>query len=62
MALAWTLRDARMTSTLIGVSSLEQLEDSLRALDNLGFSDGELAEVDRYATESDINLWARSSA
>jgi L-glyceraldehyde 3-phosphate reductase len=62
MALAWTLRDARMTSTLIGVSSLEQLEDSLRALDNLAFSDGELAEVDRYATESDINLWARSSA
>jgi L-glyceraldehyde 3-phosphate reductase len=57
MALAWTLRDARMTSTLIGVSSLEQLEDSLDALDNLDFSDGELAEVDGYATESGINLW-----
>jgi L-glyceraldehyde 3-phosphate reductase len=57
MALAWTLRDPRMTSTLIGVSSLEQLEDSLDALDNLDFSDEELAEVDRYATESGINIW-----
>ncbi len=61
LALAWTLRDPRMTSTLIGVSSLEQLEDSLRALDNLDFTDEELAEIDRYATESDINLWAASS-
>jgi L-glyceraldehyde 3-phosphate reductase len=61
MALAWTLRDPRMTSTLIGVSSLAQLEDSLRALDNLDFSDDELAEIDRYATDADINLWARSS-
>jgi L-glyceraldehyde 3-phosphate reductase len=61
LALAWTLRDARMTSTLVGASSVEQLEDSLSALDNLGFSDDELAEIDRYATESDINLWSRSS-
>jgi L-glyceraldehyde 3-phosphate reductase len=61
MALAWTLRDPRMTSTLIGASSAEQLEDSLHALDNLAFTDEELAEIDRYATESDINLWARSS-
>ncbi|HZT14739.1 MAG TPA: L-glyceraldehyde 3-phosphate reductase [Gaiellaceae bacterium] len=60
-ALAWTLRDPRMTSTLIGVSSLEQLEDSLRALDNLDFTEEELDEIDRYATESDINLWASSS-
>jgi L-glyceraldehyde 3-phosphate reductase len=57
MALAWTLRDTRMTSTLIGVSSVEQLEDSLDALDNLEFSDEELAEIDRYATESGINIW-----
>jgi L-glyceraldehyde 3-phosphate reductase len=57
MALAWTLRDPRMTSTLIGVSSVEQLEDSLDALDNLEFSDEELAEIDRYATESGINIW-----
>jgi L-glyceraldehyde 3-phosphate reductase len=62
MALAWTLRDPRMTSTLIGASSVAQLEDSLGALGNLDFSDDELAEIDRYGTESDINLWARSSA
>src|SRR5512146_280869 len=62
MALAWTLRDQRMTSTLIGASSVAQLEDSLGALANLGFSEDELAEIDRYATESDINIWARSSA
>jgi L-glyceraldehyde 3-phosphate reductase len=57
MALAWTLRDPRMTSTLAGASSIEQLEDNIKALDNLDFSDEELAEIDRYATESDINLW-----
>src|SRR5262249_42349524 len=62
MALAWTLRDPRMTSTLVGASSVAQLEDSLHALDNLDFNDEELAEIDRYATESAINLWARSSA
>jgi L-glyceraldehyde 3-phosphate reductase len=62
MSLAWTLRDPRMTSTLIGASSVAQLEDSLGALDRLDFSDDELAEIDRYATESGINLWARSSA
>jgi L-glyceraldehyde 3-phosphate reductase len=60
MALAWTLRDARMTSTLPGASSLQQLEDNIEALDNLDFSDEELAEIDRYATESDINLWPGS--
>jgi L-glyceraldehyde 3-phosphate reductase len=62
MALAWTLRDPRMTSTLIGASSVAQLDDSLGALDNLEFSEDELAEIDRYATEAPINLWARSSA
>jgi L-glyceraldehyde 3-phosphate reductase len=62
MSLAWTLRDPRMTSTLIGASSVAQLEDSLGALDRLDFSGDELAEIDRYATESGINLWARSSA
>ena len=61
MALAWTLRDPRMTSTLVGASSVEQLEANLRALDRLDFSDEELAEIDGYATESDINLWAESS-
>jgi L-glyceraldehyde 3-phosphate reductase len=62
LALAWTLRDPRMTSTLIGASSVAQLEDSLGALGRLDFSEDELAEIDRHATESGINLWARSSA
>ena len=61
MALAWTLRDPRMTSTLIGASSVAQLEDSLGALQQLDFTEDELAEIDRYATDSGINLWARSS-
>ena len=61
MALAWTLRDPRMTSTLIGASSVAQLEDSLGALRMPDFSDDELAEIDRYATDGGINLWARSS-
>jgi L-glyceraldehyde 3-phosphate reductase len=62
LALAWTLRDPRVTSALIGASSVAQLEDNLAALDNLDFSDEELAEIDRHATESGINLWASSSA
>jgi L-glyceraldehyde 3-phosphate reductase len=61
MALAWTLRDPRMTSTLIGVSSVAQLEDSLGALDNLKFTPDELAEIDRYADEGHLNLWSSSS-
>jgi L-glyceraldehyde 3-phosphate reductase len=61
MAVAWVLRDPRVTSALIGASSVAQLEDSLGALDNLSLSSDELAEIDRYATESDINLWAASS-
>jgi len=62
LALAWTLRDSRMTSTLIGASSVEQLDDSLGALETPGFSDDELAEIDRYATDARINIWASSSA
>ena len=61
MALAWTLRDARVTSTLIGASSVAQLEDNVAAIDRLGFTADELAEIDRHATESEINLWASSS-
>jgi len=61
MSLAWTLRDPRMTSTLIGASSVAQLEDSLGAIRNLDFTDEELELINRYATESQINLWARSS-
>jgi L-glyceraldehyde 3-phosphate reductase len=62
MALAWTLRDTRMTSTVIGASSVAQLEANLAALDNLSFTPDELDEIDRHATESGINLWAPSSA
>jgi L-glyceraldehyde 3-phosphate reductase len=61
MALAWTLRDPRMTSTLVGASSVAQLENNVAALERPDFTDEELAEIDRYATESDVNLWAASS-
>jgi L-glyceraldehyde 3-phosphate reductase len=61
LALAWTLRDHRVTSALVGASSVEQLDDNIAALDNLDFSDEELTEIDRYATDSGINLWAASS-
>jgi L-glyceraldehyde 3-phosphate reductase len=57
LALAWTLRDPRITSTLVGVSSMEQLEGNVATLEHLELSDEELAEVDRYATESGINIW-----
>jgi L-glyceraldehyde 3-phosphate reductase len=61
MALAWVLRDERVTSALIGASSVAQLEDNIAALDRLGFSDDELVEIDRYATDGAINIWAASS-
>jgi L-glyceraldehyde 3-phosphate reductase len=61
LALAWTLRDPRVTSTLIGASSVEQLESNVGAIDNLDFTAEELAEIDRYATDADINIWAKSS-
>ncbi len=48
MALAWTLRDPRVTSALIGASSVAQLEDNVAALDRLAFTDDELAEIDRH--------------
>jgi len=61
MALAWVLRDARVTSALIGASSVAQLEDNIVSVEGLGFTDDELAEIDRYATEGAINIWAASS-
>jgi L-glyceraldehyde 3-phosphate reductase len=61
MALAWALRDDRVTSVLIGASSVGQLEDSLGALDNLAFSDDELSLIDGHAVDAGINLWKRSS-
>jgi L-glyceraldehyde 3-phosphate reductase len=62
MALAWTLRDPRVTTALIGASSVAQLEANVAALDQLDFGDDELSEIDRYATESGVNLWAASSS
>ncbi len=58
MALQWVLRDPRVTSAVIGASSVEQLDDNLDALDGAPFSDGELREIDQFATESDVNMWA----
>jgi L-glyceraldehyde 3-phosphate reductase len=62
LALVWALRDPRMTSLVIGASSVAQLEDNVAALTNTDLTDAELAEIDRYATESGIDLWAESSA
>jgi L-glyceraldehyde 3-phosphate reductase len=62
MAVAWTLRDPRVTSALLGASSVAQLENNVAALGNLAFDDEELAEIDRHATEAGINLWAESSS
>jgi L-glyceraldehyde 3-phosphate reductase len=61
MAVAWTLRDPRVTSALLGASSVAQLENNVAALGRLDFGDDELAEIDRYATEAGVNLWAESS-
>ena len=61
MALAWVLRDPRVTSALIGVSSVEQLENNVAALERLDFDPDELGEIDSYAQEGEINIWARSS-
>ncbi|MEQ1951223.1 L-glyceraldehyde 3-phosphate reductase [Mesorhizobium sp. CN2-181] len=61
MALAWVLRGGRVTTALIGASRPEQVEDCVGALDNLDFSDAELAEIDSYARDADINLWATSA-
>ncbi|MBC9820082.1 L-glyceraldehyde 3-phosphate reductase [Terrabacter sp. MAHUQ-38] len=62
MALAWVLRDQRVTSVLIGASSVTQLEDSLGSLRNLDFSAEELEKIDKHAVEGGINLWKRSSS
>ncbi len=61
LALAWCLRDERVTSVLVGASSVEQLDDSLGALDHLDFTADELAEIDRHAVEGGIDLWRTSS-
>jgi L-glyceraldehyde 3-phosphate reductase len=61
LAIAWVLRDARVTSALIGASSVRQLEQNVTALQRLDFDAQELEEIDRYAQEGGINLWAASS-
>lgn len=61
MALAWTLRDPRVTSALVGASSVSQLEQNVAALDAPDFDESELAEIDRYAVDGQINIWANSS-
>jgi L-glyceraldehyde 3-phosphate reductase len=61
LALSWVLRDPRVTSVLIGASSVEQLENSLGAVNGPEFADSELTEIDQHAVEAGINLWATSS-
>jgi L-glyceraldehyde 3-phosphate reductase len=61
MAIAWTLRDPRVTSALVGASSVSQLEQNLGALDRLDFDQSELEQIDRYAVEGHIDIWATSS-
>lgn len=61
MALAWVLRDGAITTALIGASKPQQIVDCVGCIDNLEFSAAELAEIDSYAIDEDINLWARSS-
>jgi L-glyceraldehyde 3-phosphate reductase len=62
MALAWVLRDPRITSTLIGASNSAQIRENVGALDYLAFSAEELAAIDALAQEGGINLWEKSSA
>ena len=62
MALAWALRDSRVTSVLIGASSVSQLEANVASTRHLGFEDDELTAIDAHAVEAGVNLWARSSA
>jgi len=61
LALAWTLRDARVTSALVGVSRIEQLEANLAALERPEFTPEELAEIDKHAVEAGVNIWEGSS-
>ncbi|WP_448071689.1 L-glyceraldehyde 3-phosphate reductase [Georgenia yuyongxinii] len=62
MAIAWVLRDPRVTTALVGASSVAQLESSVAALDNLGFTEEELARIDEHAVDQGINIWAPRSS
>ena len=61
MALAWNLKHPQVTSVLFGSSSIHQIEQNVEAFKNLDFSSEELKEIDKFALEGDINLWAASS-
>ncbi len=61
MAIAWVLRGGRVTSALVGASSVKQLEDNVAALSNLDFDDGELERIDAQGQDGDVNIWAASS-
>ena len=61
LAIAWVLRDPRVTSALVGASSVAQLEDTVASLDNADFDDAELAEIDQYAVDGALNIWEQSS-
>jgi L-glyceraldehyde 3-phosphate reductase len=61
LAIAWALRDPRVSSALVGASSAAQLEQNVAALANLELSADELAEIDRYAVDGAVNIWAPSS-
>jgi L-glyceraldehyde 3-phosphate reductase len=62
MAIAWVLRDPRVTSALVGARTVDQLADTLKSLAHLAFSVDELREIDRYATEGGIDIWKESSS
>jgi L-glyceraldehyde 3-phosphate reductase len=62
MAIAWVLRDPRVTSALVGASSVEQLEQNIASLERLDFTPDELEAIDRHAVEGGINLWEESSS
>ena len=57
MAIAWVLRDKRVTTALVGARNVQQLDDSLDAVKNLKFTDAELIEIDRYAVDSSLDIW-----
>ncbi|MUH46094.1 MAG: aldo/keto reductase, partial [Actinobacteria bacterium] len=61
MAVSWTLRDPRVTTTLLGASSVRQLDETVDAVNAIAFTDDEIAQIDEYAVEADINLWAAQS-
>ena len=62
MAIAWVLRDPRITSALLGASSVAQLEQNVAALDHLEFEPDELEQIDKLAVEGGVNIWATSSS